>query len=273
VVLWGVLLPCVAAGGALAAVASSRNIGQLSTTPTSCAGAGPQDWIQISNHSDVTYAAPSGSWLIDSWSAYSNLSGPAGSGSLLVVRPVGGGYKVVDESATESIPGTGESTFSSSLHAEGGDLIGFWVKVDFDCIAETPNLDDVIGFGSVGSGKPPVGTVIPSGSLSSFAGLRLNVRAHLSTPEGKAAKREAYCMPAPVLRADGTTGTFVDLEAGQPASDARYAGAVPAGFGQGYGLTCDNLAARGYTDAGHTVDGTGSVNPAAALNVYEYFTK
>jgi hypothetical protein len=42
--------------------------------------------------------------------------------------------------------------------------------------------------------------------------------------------RVLYCMPPghPALRADGTSGLAVDLVAGQPETDPRYAGAQPA---------------------------------------------
>jgi hypothetical protein len=42
--------------------------------------------------------------------------------------------------------------------------------------------------------------------------------------------RAFYCMPSSILRPDGTYGRFVDLVAGQPNSDPRYAGALPAPF-------------------------------------------
>jgi hypothetical protein len=83
----------------------------------------------------------------------------------------------------------------------------------------------------------------------------------------------AYCAAAPVPRADGTTGTFLDLQDGQPATDPAYAGASRASYGGGYGLTCDNLQGLGYTDAGYKVDGNGTHTGNPAWDVYEYFTK
>jgi len=41
--------------------------------------------------------------------------------------------------------------------------------------------------------------------------------------------------PSPILRPDGTSGRFVDLVAGQPNNDPRYAGALPAPFDLGHG--------------------------------------
>jgi hypothetical protein len=60
----------------------------------------------------------------------------------------------------------------------------------------------------------------------------------VAAPTPDASPREAYCMPQPVLRGDGTWGTFVDLLAGQPQKDPRYAGAIPATYVPGVGLTC-----------------------------------
>lgn len=65
--------------------------------------------------------------------------------------------------------------------------------------------------------------------------------------------RAGYCMPSPVLRADGTFGRFVDLFVGQPAFDSRYRQATPAYFLQGRGLSCE--LPSGYFVNGSTVDG------------------
>jgi hypothetical protein len=85
--------------------------------------------------------------------------------------------------------------------------------------------------------------------------------------------RGGYCASKPVMRADGTVGTFLDLVDGQPVSDATYAGAVRAFFGQGYGLTCDVLTGKGFKDAGYKVDGSGIHTGNAAADIYEYFLK
>lgn len=81
-----------------------------------------------------------------------------------------------------------------------------------------------------------------------------------------------YCTPQPVKRADGTYGRFVDLVQGQNLTDPTYAGATPAYYGQGYGLTCDSLLARGFTDAGYKVDLLGHHN-GNSNEIYEYYTK
>jgi hypothetical protein len=94
-----------------------------------------------------------------------------------------------------------------------------------------------------------------------------------TAPAPQALSRGAYCAAAPVLRADGTTGVFVDLVDGQPLSDSVYAGATRAFYGAGYGLTCDNLAGLSFQDAGYKVDGDGVRTGNPLDDVYEYFTK
>jgi hypothetical protein len=47
--------------------------------------------------------------------------------------------------------------------------------------------------------------------------------------------RAFYCAPSPVLRDDGTWGTFLDLEKGQPSVDPRFADATPAPFDLAHG--------------------------------------
>ena len=58
--------------------------------------------------------------------------------------------------------------------------------------------------------------------------------------------RLAYCLD----------GRFLDLEAGQPEKNPAYAGATPAHYLAGIGVTCDTLT--GYTAAGYAVDGDGN---------------
>jgi hypothetical protein len=81
-----------------------------------------------------------------------------------------------------------------------------------------------------------------------------------------------YCMPAPVKRADGTTGRYVDLEFNQQLNDPKYAGATPALYVQGYGSTCDLPASGGYKDAGYKVDLAGTRSGQSDA-IYEYFTR
>ena len=48
----------------------------------------------------------------------------------------------------------------------------------------------------------------------------------------------AYCLPHPVVRPDGTTGTLLYLPIGEPQRDETYAGAIPATFIPGVGMRC-----------------------------------
>ncbi|HVW90949.1 MAG TPA: hypothetical protein VHC01_15940 [Gaiellaceae bacterium] len=69
--------------------------------------------------------------------------------------------------------------------------------------------------------------------------------------------RAGYCSVAGDTGDDGTPlqpGTFLDLTLGAPAVDGHYAGAVPANFVAGVGLTCSTPpsgdARRGFADGG-----------------------
>jgi hypothetical protein len=72
-----------------------------------------------------------------------------------------------------------------------------------------------------------------------------------------AAARGAYCSVAGnsngLSGAAITPGTFLNLEAGQPDSDSHYAGATPASFVKGTGLTCDPPPS-GYVPSGFADD-------------------
>ena len=49
---------------------------------------------------------------------------------------------------------------------------------------------------------------------------------------------QAYCMPKPVLRPDGTTGNLIYLALGEPQRNKTYAAAVPATYVAGVGMRC-----------------------------------
>lgn len=85
---------------------------------------------------------------------------------------------------------------------------------------------------------------------------------------------DAAPSPAPSRAGYCLKGVFLDLELGQPALDPVYAGAVPAIYIEGVGITCDPPVGR--KDAGFKVDGTGAhpvlgapPNPAAIYQHYE----
>ncbi|MDX6485888.1 MAG: hypothetical protein QOF43_1041, partial [Gaiellaceae bacterium] len=81
--------------------------------------------------------------------------------------------------------------------------------------------------------------------------------AAVALPPRPPVRRALYCMPQPVLRSDGTRGTMVDLEYGQPYVDPTYAGAMLAPYTSGLGYTCPNTG----------VDDLGSHAPVFTLTV------
>jgi hypothetical protein len=69
---------------------------------------------------------------------------------------------------------------------------------------------------------------------------------------GSGPSRAGYCSVAGNTHPDGTTippGTFLDLQLGQPDWDPHYAGAQPAIYVEGKGITCDPPP-TGYTQGG-----------------------
>jgi hypothetical protein len=78
---------------------------------------------------------------------------------------------------------------------------------------------------------------------------------------------ESFCAVAGDLWPDGSAiapGTFLNLEIDQPSWDAHYAGAVPANYVEGKGLTCDP------PPSGATLDGTYD-GPGASSGLYPYY--
>jgi len=82
--------------------------------------------------------------------------------------------------------------------------------------------------------------------------------------------RSGYCAVAGNTNENGAAiapGTFLDLASGQPATDPRYKGALPAVYYQGKGISCDNLP--GYTKTAELVGYGGHGDPGG----YVYMTK
>jgi hypothetical protein len=85
-------------------------------------------------------------------------------------------------------------------------------------------------------------------------------------PEPRTPERAGYCL----------NGRFVNLLRGQPAVDPTYAGATPAFFYQGLGLSCDRLP--GYSLTGAIVNGVGIdlgpvIGPLDLGRIYPYLKK
>ena len=85
------------------------------------------------------------------------------------------------------------------------------------------------------------------GLINAAGGHSAAVGACASAPKNTP-PREAYCSVAgntnPFTGAPIAPGTFLDLLAGQPKTDAHYTGAVPAWWVQGVGLTCSLTPAQ-----------------------------
>lgn len=218
-----------------------------------------------------SYVVPAGAWRVTFWSTQGGVDtrfSTTAEQALLVLRATGvaNQYTVVAVSDNQNTTTIGLHTFAVNLDAQGGDIIGLWAGNGSICANRTRNAGDVVaGFDEP---KPPVGqqvTVVPS------TGFTVNVSATLEPRLAAASARGGYCMPAPVLRSDGTFGSFVDLVFNQNLADSRYTGAYAANYAAGKGLTCDALP--GYLDAGYKVDPLGLVSFDPKSNIYEYFKK
>ena len=78
--------------------------------------------------------------------------------------------------------------------------------------------------------------------------------------------RSGYCSVAGNTWADGTriqTGTFLNLVDGQNSADGSFAGATPALYLEGLGISCD--VPRGYTATHETVGYSGHGDPGPYL--------
>ena len=90
--------------------------------------------------------------------------------------------------------------------------------------------------------------------------------------------RVAYCSVAGNTTPDGTPippGTFLNLLAGQPATDAHYTGATPAFWVEGVGLTCSLNPSQAALAAASTVlvGGSGDVFLPGFGGVYTFIPK
>ncbi len=91
-------------------------------------------------------------------------------------------------------------------------------------------------------------------------------------------RRIAYCSVAGNTMPDGTPlvpGTFLNLLAGQPDTDAHYTGATTAFWVEGVGLTCSLTPAQAALASASTVHvgGGGEVFPADQGGFYTFIPK
>ncbi len=280
---------CLAVFAGIAGAADTTTLGQTGAD-TSCTL--DEDFIvaQTSVSGGPSYTVPEGNWTITSWSA---AGGSGGQEALVVFRPTGtpDEYKIVGSTSPRTLTAP-QITVKANIKVKSRDLIGFWAQDGTMCARATGSSADVPSLAPSPS-PPGEGTTVTLFQLppqDDGGGYRLNISVTLkrqvksstaSEPEpfvGPEPARIAICTAAPILRADGTIGTFADVQADQyPATDtgSPYYGAVPAKYAQGIGLTCDNLP--GYTDTGYRVNGDGARAPAGQEATwpapYEYFTK
>ncbi|HEX5448513.1 MAG TPA: hypothetical protein VFW85_00470 [Gaiellaceae bacterium] len=225
----------------------------------------PVDIIQTGN---PAYVVPSGTWTVTSWSTRGIVT--AGM-RLAVFQSLGGSsYQVMAVSPTETSVAGVVNTFHTPMTVHGGEILGMWGDTDVACggagtgtIVAAHSLSPAT-VGDVVSGFATIPAVV--------ADVQMTLNSVSAGGSDTPGPHEGYCMAQPVLRADGTTGVFVSLDAGQGETDPAYKGATPALFGQSYGITCDNLALKGFTDAGYKVNGSGARTGTSA-DLYEYFTK
>jgi hypothetical protein len=80
----------------------------------------------------------------------------------------------------------------------------------------------------------------------------------------------AYCSVPGNTAPDGSglqPGTFLDLTVGAPLHDAHYAGATPANFVEGLGLTCSG------PPAGYVRRGFASAEQRVIGGIYAYYVR
>jgi len=111
------------------------------------------------------------------------------------------------------------------------------------------------------------GALVVAGLLTFAAAVAF---ANVSAGNSSAFVRAGYCSVAGDTAQDGTPiqpGTFLDLTVGAPSVDGHYAGAVPANFVAGVGLTCAGPP-PGYVRDGFA-DGAGR----RGFGMYPYYAE
>jgi hypothetical protein len=158
-------------------------------------------------------------------------------------------YDVAFSSPADVTAGT---TYAITLTSTG---TGFWL---WEC-----SLDDYAG------GQ----FYYNNGGVGSWTGLSFDDNAfatYVLVPPPPGTGRAGYCAAAGDTWANGTAipaGTFLNLATGQPAADAHYAGATPAVYLQGEGISCD-APPPGWKQNGYAGSGGPSQQPGG---IYPYF--
>lgn len=127
-----------------------------------------------------------------------------------------------------------------------------WLRVAFNCDSEVGVPDEATGCGENILGIELVMDEEGQTDLRNIVvnGLFYGPAPVTETPEvASQMNRLGYCTPKPVERYNMPDGRFVDLFAGQPTFDSRYAGAVLAYYLEGQGISCE-------IPSGYFLDGT-----------------
>lgn len=236
-----------------------------------------------------SYVVPAGAWTITSFS----IAGGAGGGSaaLVVVRPIGapGAYAVVYSSAAQTLTAGVVNTFPAAASVQGGDIIGIWGNTATECGVATGNPADVLEIFPT-SAPPLAGTTFTTAMTVTDYTVNVSVvltTASSTTPLPPPPPRVCVCTKQPIVRGDGTTGTFAEIllsQYGTTDESSPYFGANPAVFVEGYGLMCQVSEVITYggnpsqfKDSGVKVDGTGMPAPpgleAVWVAPYAYWIK
>jgi hypothetical protein len=112
-----------------------------------------------------------------------------------------------------------------------------------------------------------------NGGVGSWTGLSLDLAfaTYVLVPSPAGTERAGYCAAAGDTWANGTAipaGTFLNLASGQPSADSHYAGATPAIYLQGEGISCD-APPPGWKQNGFAGSDGPSQQPG---DIYPYFT-
>jgi hypothetical protein len=275
----GVLI-LIATLGALTVAAGARaqsiTIGQAASDPSATCGADVVAFNTAARSGGPSYVVPAGVWTV---SSFSFAGGAGGSLALVVVRATGnpGEYAVVYSSAAQTLTPGVINTFPAAASVQGGDIVGIWGATGTECGVVSGDPADVIA--AYLTSSPPLAGTTFTADLAVAIGATPNVAAALSpaTSEGQPTRlpppppRVAVCTNSPILRGDGTIGTFAEIllsQYGTTDESSPYFRASPAIFVQGYGLMCQisEVVTYGgnpsqFRDTGTKVDGTGVPAP------------